>query len=94
MSIQNDEEILKWLDKQLVTTAQTESINYKFFSAYEPRFGFRFGVERLHGLNLKLPHIVTSSIVPAGLLYKTPPKRSPDVYFFTDFNWESPYNSI
>lgn len=82
------------MDKQLITNAQTKNINYKYFSAYEPRFGFRFGLERLHGLTQKLPHVVITSIAPAGQLYATPARQTPDVFFFTDFNWESPWNSI
>ena len=41
-----------------------------------------------------MPHIVISSIAPAGQLYRNPPIKTQDVYYFTDFNWDSPWNSI
>jgi hypothetical protein len=69
-------------------------LNYKYFSSYEPRVGFRFGIERLHGLNQKVPHVVTVSIFPPGSLYANPPRKTPDVYFFSEFNGESPWNSV
>jgi hypothetical protein len=42
----------------------------------------------------KIPHVVITSIAPAGQLYKTPPKKTPDVFFFLDFNWDSPWNTV
>ena len=65
-----------------------------FFSAYEAKYGFRFVVERVHGLNNKLPHIVITSISPPGSLYKTPMKRTQDVAFFTDYVFDGPWNSL
>ena len=47
---QNDDQVMQWLDRLLMTNPQTPGINMKFFAAYEPRVGFRFTVERLHGL--------------------------------------------
>mmetsp|Transcript_16768 Transcript_16768/g.11979 ORF Transcript_16768/g.11979 Transcript_16768/m.11979 type:complete len:134 (-) Transcript_16768:310-711(-) len=41
-----------------------------------------------------MPHIVISSIFPPGGLYSNPPRKTPDVFVFTDFNWDSPWNSL
>jgi hypothetical protein len=70
---------MRWLDRLIVTNQSTPKINMRYFSAYVPKMGFRFSVERLHGLTQKLPHIVVSSIAPPGSLYLTPPKLTPDV---------------
>lgn len=51
-------------------------VNPRYFAAYDPKYGFRFVVERLHNLSLKQPHIVITSISPPGSLYKNPPKRT------------------
>jgi hypothetical protein len=40
-----------------------------YFSAYQPSIGFKFSVERLHGLTHKLPHIVVTSIAPPASIY-------------------------
>jgi len=69
-------------------------VNPRYFAAYDPKYGFRFVVERLHNLGLKQPHIVITSISPPGSLYKNPPKRTQDVAFFTDFNFDGPWNSL
>ena len=66
----------------------------KFFSAYDARYGFRFVVERLHNLNLKQPHVVITSISPPGSLYKQPIKKTQDVAYFTDYNFEGAWNSL
>lgn len=74
---------MRWLDRLIVTNQSTPKINMKYFSAYVQKLGFRFSVERLHGLTQKLPHIVVSSIAPPGSLYLTPPKLTPDVTIFS-----------
>eukprot|EP00347_Sterkiella_histriomuscorum_P021982 403332092 len=90
----SDEALLNWLDKLLVTTPQTSQINLKYISSYEARYGFRFAVERLHNINQKLPHIIITSISPPGSLYKVPMKRTQDVAFFVDYNFDGPWNSL
>lgn len=85
---------MQWLDRLLITNPQTPGINMKFFAAYDPRVGFRFAVERLHGLTQKMPHLVISSIAPPSSLYKAQPRRTQDVAFFTYYNPDNPWNSL
>jgi hypothetical protein len=66
----------------------------KYFSAYVQKLGFRFSVERLHGLTQKLPHIVVSSIAPPGSLYLTPPKLTPDVTIFSQYSMDTHWSSL
>jgi hypothetical protein len=45
-----DDDLIKWLDRNLVTNQSTPRINMRYFSGYVPKIGFRFCVERLHGI--------------------------------------------
>jgi hypothetical protein len=45
-----DDDLIKWLDRNLVTNQSTPRINMRYFSGYVPKIGFRFCVERLHGV--------------------------------------------
>ena len=92
--IKNDEQLLRWLDSLLTTNATTPNIESKYFSAYQPKAGFRFSVERVHGITQRLPHIVVTSIAPPGSIYLTLPKKTPDVTLFTDFNLDNQWSSL
>jgi hypothetical protein len=61
---------MQWLDSKIITTPQTPNINMKYFSAYDPKLGFTFVVERLHNLQQRVPHLVISSVAPPYSLYK------------------------
>lgn len=41
-----------------------------------------------------MPHFVVTSITPPSSLYSYPVRISNDVAFFTDFNWDGPWNSL
>lgn len=89
-----DPEIIGWLDKQLTTNPASPTVDLKYFSAYVPELGFRFGIERLHGLKERIPHICITSIMPPGSLYNVPAKNGPDVHMFLDYDVQSPWSSI
>ena len=86
--------MIAWVDKNLQTNPQSPLINMRYFSAYDPRYGFRFSVERIHGITQRMPHFVVTSITPPSSLYSSPPRMSNDVAFFTDYNWDGPWNSL
>jgi hypothetical protein len=67
--LMQDNETIRWLDRQLTTNPQSPTVDLKYFSAYVPDFGFKFGVERLHNLKERMPHIIITSIIPPGSLY-------------------------
>jgi len=94
LRVMSDADTIKWLDQELVTSASTPPIDMKYFSAYEPSFGFMFCVERVHNLSQKLPHIVITSIVPPGSLYASPPRAGNDVHIFVDYDPQSTIHSM
>jgi hypothetical protein len=66
----------------------------RYFSAYVQRIGFRFSVERLHGLEQKLPYLVATSMAPPGSLYQSLPKLTPDVTIFSNYSLETHWSSL
>mmetsp|Transcript_13064 Transcript_13064/g.20288 ORF Transcript_13064/g.20288 Transcript_13064/m.20288 type:complete len:140 (+) Transcript_13064:4193-4612(+) len=59
----------------------------KYENSYEPSFGFRIQVQRLHGLTndqLQMQHLVVTSLVPPGRLLQAKPTTGPDVHEFRD----------
>lgn len=69
-------------------------LNSRYFSSYISRFGFSFSIDRLHGLTMKLPHVVMTSIAPPASLYGALPRMTPDVTVFSDFNFETHWSSL
>ena len=91
---QNDDELSAWLERAMATNSLTPSINMKFFSAYAPKVGIRFSVERLHNLQQKLPCVVISSIGPPAMMYGPTPRRTPDVSLSYDVKHETAWSSL
>lgn len=89
-----DAETIRWLDGHLATNPQSPAVDLKYFSAYVPEFGFKFGVERLHNMKERMPYVVITSVIPPGSLYQSPPRNGPDVHMFLDYDVDSPWNSI
>jgi hypothetical protein len=87
-------DMLRWLDQTIQTNANTPSINMRYFSAYQPRLGFRFSFERLHNMKEKQPYIVVTSIGPPAYLYGAAPKRTPDVSVFNNYKHDTHWNSL
>lgn len=87
-------DLMRWLDQTIVTNSNTLSINMRYFSAYQPRMGFRFSLERLHNIQVKQPHIVVASIGPPAHIYGAAPKRTPDVSVFSDVKLDSHWSSL
>ena len=72
-------------------------LSRKFVNSYEPKFGYRIQLQRLHGLpasNQQLLHYVVSQYVPPGRLLRTDPKMGPDVHVYKDFDFKSKWNSL
>lgn len=67
-------------------------------NSYEPKFGFRVVVQRLHGLlgsQKGLVHFVVSQFVPPGRLLRPEKTMGPDIHVFKDQDFNnSPWNSI
>lgn len=70
----------------------------KYENSYEPQFGFRIGIERLHGLlsdQKGLVHFIVTSLVPPGRLLQASPTMGPDVNVFRDVEIQDcPWNSL
>lgn len=70
----------------------------KYENSYEPQFGFKVAIERLHGLQAgqkNFIHFVVTSLVPPGRLLQATPSMGPDVNVFRDLELENcPWNSL
>lgn len=74
-----------------------QKLDKKYENSYEPIFGFRLSVTRLHGLmpsqNEKI-HFVVTSMIPPGRLLQAEPSMGPDVHVFKDQDFESKWDSV
>lgn len=99
MNQKNEMEFLKAVD-QLYGKASLskEKMLRKWENVYDPGFGFRLAIERLHGIDPehkgKVPFVV-SSMLPPGRLYQPEITIGPDVGVFFNINYEkSKWNSV
>jgi len=59
----------------------------RFTNSYEPKYGFRVAVQRLHALpnpQKEMIHFVVSQFVPPGRLLRQEPQMGPDVHVYKD----------
>lgn len=66
----------------------------RYFSAYAPKVGLRFSLERIHNLQQKLPCVVISSIGPPAHFYAQTPKRTADVSVTFNAKQETVWSSL
>ena len=94
------DDVIAELDKIFGKATLSKSLMLKRFgNSYEPKYGFRVSVNRLHGLaaspSKNIVHYVVSQFVPPGRLLRSDPQMGPDVHVFKDQDWQtSPWNSI
>ena len=68
-------------------TLHKGQLSKKYENQYEPQYGFRLSVQRLHGLRdtqKKMVHFAVSSMAPPSRLYQAVPRLGPDVHVFKD----------
>jgi len=70
----------------------------KYENAYEPQFGIKVSIHKLHGLEAaekNFVHFVVTSMVPPGRLLQASPSMGPDVNVFKDLEiHEGPWDSV
>lgn len=69
----------------------------RYVNTYEPKYGFRITMQRLHNLpreSFKMMHYVVSQFVPPGRLLRDQPLMGPDVHVFKDYDLGSPSHSL
>ena len=72
-------------------------LDTKFENSYEPTFGFRLSVPRLHKLEDQQKekiHFIVTSMIPPGRLLQVEPSMGPDVHVFKDQDFESKWDSV